>query len=192
VWRARRPVVAARLGIRPNAALDVWADGARWIWDRVDFHFAFARGTLDIFHALEHIGAAAKAQFGEAAAETPRWRDQARDALLSDGWSGIERVIHEARTNAVRAPQRTALSKLEEYLRPHAAHLNYAERLAAGRPIGSGLIEGACKNYLGRRLKQTGARWKVSNANRMATLGSLVYADQWTDYWENPRQTHKP
>jgi len=48
------------------------------------------------------------------------------------------------------------------------------------------LIEGACKNYLGRRLKQTGARWLIPNANRMATLGSLVYADQWTDYWAKP------
>jgi hypothetical protein len=122
----------------------------------VDFHFAFARGTLDIFHALEHVGAAAKAQFGEGTAETAQWRNRARDALVADGWSGIERVIHEARANAVRAPHRAALTKLEEYLRPHAAHLNYAERLAAGRPIGSGLIEGACKNYLGRRLKQTG------------------------------------
>jgi hypothetical protein len=45
------------------------------------------------------------------------------------------------------------------------------------------MIEGACKNYIGRRLEQTGARWLVPNANRMATLAALVYADQWTDYW---------
>jgi hypothetical protein len=190
-FAARWPTVAARLGIRPNAALDVWADGAKWIWERVDFHFAFARGTLDVFHALEHVGAAAKTLFGEGTSQAAAWRDRGRDALLADGWSGIERVIQEARANAVRAPQCTALAQLEGYLRPHAARLNYAERLAAGQPIGSGLIEGACKNYIGRRLKQTGARWKIQNANRMATLGSLVYADQWTDYWKNPNQTHK-
>jgi hypothetical protein len=79
------------------------------------------------------------------------------------------------------------LTSLADYLRPHAHHLNYADRLATGRPIGSGLIEGACKNYLGRRLKQTGARWLLPNANRMATLGSLIYADQWTDYWASPQ-----
>jgi len=32
----------------------------------------------------------------------------------------------------------------------------YADRLATGRSIGSGQIEGACKNMVGRRLKQTG------------------------------------
>jgi hypothetical protein len=185
-FAARWPVVAQRLGIRPGASLDVWADGARWIWERLNFHFAFARGTLDIFHALEHVSEAAKSQFGEGTETGRRWQDQARDALLTEGWPGMRRVIDQSRANAARAPQRAALTKLSEYLAPHATHLNYAQRLAEGRPIGSGLIEGACKNYLGRRLKQTGARWLIPNANRMAALGSLVYADQWTDYWVNP------
>jgi len=185
-FAARWPAVASRLGIRASAALDVWADGARWIWERIDFHFAFARGTLDIYHALEHVSDTAQALYGEGSEAATGWQDQAREALLTEGWPGIERLIDQARVVAVRAPQRAALSKLADYLRPHARHLNYADRLATGRPIGSGLIEGACKNYLGRRLKQTGARWLVPNANGMATLGSLVYADQWTDYWANP------
>jgi len=182
-FAARWPVVASRLGIRTNSAIDVLADGAKWIWERVGFHFAFARGGLDIFHALEHVNATAKAQFGEGAPATCRWQEQARDALLSEGWHGISRVVDATRPIAVRAPQRAALDDLSGYLRAHAERLNYAERLAEGRPIGSGLIEGACKNYIGRRLKQTGARWLIPNANRMATLGSLVYADQWLDYW---------
>ena len=182
-FAARWPVVASRLGIRANSAIDVLADGAKWIWERVGFHFAFARGGLDIFHALEHVNATAKAQFGEGTAATYRWQDQAREALLAEGWTGIERVIEQTRPIAVRAPQRAALDALTGYLGEHAGRLDYAQRLAEGRPIGSGLIEGACKNYIGRRLKQTGARWLIPNANRMATLGSLVYADQWSDYW---------
>lgn len=182
-FAARWPLVASRLGIRAGAPLDVWADGAKWIWERVNFHFAFARGTLDVYHALEHTSAAAKGVFGEGTTEASAWRDRARDALLGEGHAGIQRLIDQTRVNAVRGGQRAALSSLAEYLRPHEKRLNYSERLAAGRPIGSGMIEGACKNYLGRRLKQTGARWLIPNANRMAALGSLVYADQWTDYW---------
>jgi hypothetical protein len=182
-FAARWPQVANRLGIRAGAALNVLADGARWIWERVDYHFAFAQGTLDIFHALEHVSQTATALFGEGTPATGRWRDAARDALLAEGWSGIGRVIDQARPIAVRASQRTSLDELTGYLRPQSGRLNYAERLATGRPIGSGMIEGACKNYIGRRLKQTGARWVVANANRMANLTALVYADQWTDYW---------
>jgi hypothetical protein len=61
--------------------------------------------------------------------------------------------------------------------------LNYAQRLAAGRPIGSGLVEGACKHLVGRQLKQTGARWLAPNANRMATLASLLYSKNWKHDW---------
>jgi hypothetical protein len=185
-FAARWPAAASRLGIRTSAPLDVWADGAKWIWERVNFYFAFAQGTLDVYHALEHASAAAKGLFGEGTPPAHAWQAQAREALLSGGHAGITRLIDQTRIGAVRGAQRAALDGLTEYLRPHVHRLNYAERLSRGRPIGSGLIEGACKNYLGRRLKQTGARWLVPNANRMATLGSLVYADQWNDYWANP------
>ena len=40
----------------------------------------------------------AKAQFGEGAPATYRWQEQARDALLSEGWLGILRVIDAMRT----------------------------------------------------------------------------------------------
>lgn len=182
-FAARWPQVGSRLGIRAGAVLKVLADGARWIWERVDYHFAFAEGTLDIFHALQHVSQTAAALFGEGTPATERWRDAARDALLAEGWSGIGRVIDQARPIAVGASQRRSLDELTGYLRPQSRRLNYAERLATGRPIGSGMIEGACKNYIGRRLKQTGARWVVANANRMANLTALVYADQWTQYW---------
>jgi hypothetical protein len=132
-FAARWPAVASRLGIRAAAKLDVLADGARWIWERVDFHFAFAQGGLDIYHALEHVGATAQAMFGEGTAATTRWQDQARQALLAQGWPGIERRIDQTRVIAVRAPQRAALSNLADYLRPHARHLDYADRQRPGR-----------------------------------------------------------
>ncbi len=182
-FAARWPLVASRLGVRTGAPLDVWADGAKWIWERVSFHFPYAQGTLDVYHALEHASAAAKGVFGEGTPEARAWQNQAQEALLGRGHRGVSQLIDQTRTDAVRGEQRVALDKLAEYLRPHVHRLNYPERLSRGRPIGSGLIEGACKNYLGRRLKQTGARWLIPNANRMATLGSLVYADQWDQYW---------
>ncbi len=39
------------------------------------------------------------------------------------------------------------------------------------------MIEGACKQMIGRGRKQTGAQWAVANANRLALLCSLAYAD---------------
>lgn len=180
----RWPLVASRLSIRSGQRMDVIADGARWIWDRVHTYWPAAQGTLDIYHVLEHIAVTARALHGEGTAETKRWEARARDALLAEGYAGITRVIDEARPIAVRAGQRTALDQLSTYLQPHqGCRLAYAQRLAEGRTIGSGQVEGACKHWIGRRLKQTGARWQVERANRMATLCALKYADQWQTYW---------
>lgn len=84
-----------------------------------------------------------------------------------------------------RGPQATALDELRNYLGNHVSHMNYAERLQAGRSIGSGQVEGACKNLVGRRLKQTAAKWRVRRLNRMAGLCSIMYNQQWNEYWHN-------
>jgi len=56
--------------------------------------------------------------------------------------------------------------------------------LASGRSIGSGQVEGACKNLVGRRLKQTGACWRRERVDRMAVLCAVLYGEQWNDYWK--------
>ena len=182
-FATRWPVVASRLGIRSRRRINVVADGARWIWDRVAIYWSQAIGTLDIYHALEHIATAGKTLHGEGNPEARGWIDRARDMLLRDGHAGMKRLLGETRLIAVRGVQRRGLDELEHYLDAHSAHLRYAQRLAEGRVIGSGQVEGACKHWIGRRLKQTGARWRIERANRMAGLCALKYSHQWDTYW---------
>ena len=133
---------------------------------------------------MEHVASTAKALYGEGTPETKQWNDRARHTLLAEGYLGMEQMIAETRLIAVRAAQNASLDALENYLRPHQARrLAYARRLAEGRVIGSGQVEGACKHWIGRRLKQTGARWQTDRANRMASLCALKYANQWETYW---------
>jgi len=62
--------------------------------------------------------------------------------------------------------QQSAQQGLLDYLSEHQHHLHYRQRLEQGQSIGSGQVEGACKNLIGRRLKQTSARWKPRRVNR--------------------------
>src|SRR3972149_2972982 len=75
-FAARWPVAAGRLGIRPHARLRAGAGGARWIWGRLDFHFAFARGTLDIDHVLGRARTPPRWQARERRAGPERWQEQ--------------------------------------------------------------------------------------------------------------------
>jgi hypothetical protein len=110
--------------------------------------------------------------------------------LLEQGWTGIERWIRDQQTALPDAAQSTALDGLREYLGSHQDHLHYGQRLAEGRSIGSGQVEGACKNLIGRRLKANASRWRLRRVNRMAGLCCVMYSHQWTAYW-NPG-THSP
>ena len=175
-WKAWRK----RLGLADTSAVTVLADGAKWIWEEQRQHLPGADGVLDIFHAVEHLAAASRV-LHEDVDEASRWLETARVALLKDGYSGIYDLCQAVED--ATAEQAAAVDALLSYLAPHEQHLQFAQRLAAGRSIGSGQVEGACKNLIGRRLKANAARWRVRRVNRMAGLCSLMYSHQWQNYW---------
>lgn len=172
-----------RLGILDPSLVTVLADGAKWIWEEKLNHLRGAEGVLDIFHALEHVSDTAKTLFGEGTDDAEHFRETGRQRLLAKGWRGIAEQVHEAKRRTRSPQKRSALDALEQYLGNHVDHLHYAQRLNQGQSIGSGQVEGACKNLVGRRLKQTGARWRPRRVNRMAGLCSLMYSDNWKLYW---------
>ena len=133
--------------------------------------------------AIEHLADAARTVFGDGSAEASGWLDESRNILVSAGWPGIRAHIAATRKLVRAKRKRTKLDELLNYFSSHVDHLDYASRLRAGRSIGSGLVEGACKNLIGRRLKQCGARWKPRRVNRMAGLCSIMYSQNWINYW---------
>jgi hypothetical protein len=170
-WRR----AAARLGVTRTAELTVLADGAKWIWNEVEKNLPGAAGVLDVYHAGEHLHDAAVALNGAGPA-AEAWYERRRRTLLESGSSGLLAEL---------ASEPGDVSELVCYLGPHGDHTPYRRRLAEGRSIGSGLVEGACKTAIGRRLKQTGARWKVRRLERMAALCCLDYSGLSEAYWKN-------
>lgn len=174
---------AKRLNLTTFDALHVLADGADWIWNAAAIQFPGHRGVLDIFHACEHLADAAKALHGDGTDAARTWLETTRHALLADGWYGLQDVIGHTLSTPIPESARPTLDAMTAYFAHRQTRLNYRACLARGQAIGSGQIEGACKHMIGRRMKQTGARWTVPNANRMANLTSLSYSGQWADYW---------
>jgi len=172
-----------RLGIRDTSKVSVLADGARWIWEQASLHLAGADEVLDVYHALEHLAETSRAIHGEGTDAAAAWLEGCRKQLLAGGWPAIVREIAATRKTLAQPSQQASLTKLSTYLEHNSERLAYARRLAQGRSIGSGQVEGACKHMIGRRLKQTGARWRIRRVNRMAALCALAYSDQWDAYW---------
>jgi hypothetical protein len=165
-WRRQ----AGRLGLADAREVTAIADGAKWIWGQLAACLPGCQGVLDVWHASQKLWDAAKAALPEA--DVAGWVEARRATLLRGGADALLAELGEDRWAEVRA-----------YFEPHVEHTGYAGRLAAGRSIGSGLVEGACKQVIGRRLKQTGARWRVRGVERMAALCCVQASGQWDAYW---------
>jgi hypothetical protein len=184
--RFRNRLGGWRRRLRPGLTGDIsaLADGAGWIWDIVRSEFGKVRECLDVYHALEHLSNTGKVLYGEGTAECKQWYEASKKELLSDGLELIVKRLDRLEKEKWKDRQRGILRRLRDYLSSHSERLCYRERLAEGRAIGSGQVEGACKSMIGRRLKQTGARWKGRCLNRMTILCALRYSNAWEQYWK--------
>lgn len=178
-WRE----TAARLGLTAASALSVIADGAAWIWRAAAAAFPGCQGLIDIYHASQYLADVSRVAFGEETTEAAVWLERARGRLLGDGWYGWCEVAGELLSADDTLAVRETVEAATAYLAGHTEHLGYFKRLARGQSIGSGMVEGACKQVIGRRLKQSGARWAVDRLNRMAELCCACYSDCWDAYW---------
>jgi len=176
---------ARGLGLKKTGEITLLADGARWIWKQAEKHLPDAQGVLDIYHASEHLHQAAAVLHGEGTVSARHWVHVRRRALLRQGASALLEALAFDRRQTCSRRKQGALTALIDYFRPHVDHTPYRLRLRQGQTIGSGLVEGACKTVVGRRLKQTAARWRIRRVEHMAALSCLLYGNQWNTYWSS-------
>jgi hypothetical protein len=184
-FAARWAPWAEALGIDPAGDLTVLADGAAWIWAAAAERFPAAGQVLDIFHASQHLAAAAAALHGEGTAEAGDWLEHGRGRLLADGWPGLLDHIGAAPAEGRTAAGQAAVDELIGYFAKHTGRVGYYGRLRAGRSIGSGAVEGLARR-MGRRLKVPGRGWDAGHIDGMATLVATVGTPEWARLWGKP------
>ena len=176
---------AKRLALTDPKQLSVLGDGAEWIWNLADRHFAGASGVLDIYHGDLYIAAGAKGALGEGHPQIEEQTERGRLRLLEDGYWGVSEWIGELTQHASIGGDGAALGGVLNYFAGHQERLNYALRLRRGQSIGSGLVEGSVKQLLNKRMKQTGARWKTAQVGPFVELGALAFGPEWPAFWSN-------
>ncbi len=180
-WRPR----LRRLGVTCLASVHALADGASWIGKAVQRALTGCVQTLDFFHACQHLSTCAQRIFGEGTREARAAYEQGRGLLLRQGWAGVcqwASALLGVADESERERRRRPTERMIGYFSKHTNRLNYAERLKAGRAIGSGQVEGEAKT-LGLRLKRRGARWNKRNVQAIASLVCVHHTAQWDAYW---------
>jgi hypothetical protein len=164
--------------------LSVLADGAKWIWDQAaQCCWKNTDWVLDIFHVSQHIHDCGKAIYGQGNTQARLWSEAQVQRLIEDG---PVRYVKDLRAFAAMHSEpikATAVQSLLNYLTPNVNSMWYKQRLAEGRPIGSGLIEGANKTIVSNRLKLNSARWTPEHAEQISALRCLDYSGLWKEFW---------
>lgn len=177
--------LSRRVGLADRDDLSVIADGARWIWDQARRRLSKrAEWCVDIFHVSQHLHECGKALRGEGAAARA-WAQEHLNHVLEHAGVGLIDRLQRERGEQTDPAHRRAIERLLGYLNDNRDSLWYPDRLARGLPIGSGLIEGGCKNTIGARLKINSARWRVKRAERMGALRCLEYSGHTNTYWRS-------
>jgi hypothetical protein len=137
-------------------------DGPESLWNAGLAHLPEERfkitEVLDLLHASSYLWQAASLFYPPDSPQSLPWVKQQMGLLLE---GKVNTVIESLRRQGtVLSTQRQqALEGICGYFESHAHRMAYDEYLAAGYPIASGVIEGACRCVVNDRMERSGMRW---------------------------------
>lgn len=141
---------------------------------------------IDFYHATSYLYWIAKAVHPRAPSAQQQWLDASCHKLKHEqGYA--QKLLEEMEALPIAGLSETVVEELDKartYFRNHHPQMNYAERLAAKLPIGSGVTEAACKTIVKMRMCRGGAKWKEEGAAAVLSLRTLIYTEgRWEQFW---------
>jgi hypothetical protein len=185
---------AQKRGAQTAEVLVFLGDGAAWVWKTAEEQFPNATHVLDWYHAMEHVWAVGRARFGNKEKELWAWVKTCENEL----WEGrVEAVIAAIRVASQKLGQ--PLEGLNEnermndprwiayrnigYFEDNKERMRYPEYRARGLPIGSGVVESACKHVVAARCKRAGMRWDEPGNENILALRCWDLNGRWDEIW---------
>lgn len=109
---------------------------------------------------------------------------------IEDRFCTAAKVFAETLQKVQRAAERgDAVDEVEEatfralmetnYFAERRDYMKYNEYLAAGYPIGSGVVEGAWRHLVKDQMEQAGMRWRIARAQTILSLRSIYVNEDW-------------
>ena len=106
--------------------------------------------------------------------------------LLSGvGAALIPWLTDQAESIGLTTTHRERLAQIGQYFYHHHERLHYDQYLAAGYPIASGVIEGACRHVIKDRLERTGMHWTVPGAQALLQLRCVALNGDWEAFMKH-------
>lgn len=140
--------------------------------------------VLDLMHVTEYLWSASVAFHDEASPQREQWvGERLHKVLLGKAAHVAAGMRRSATLRHLSAAQRKPVDVTARYLLNHTQYMRYHEYLAAGLPIGTGVIEGACRHLVCERMDKA-ARWSLKGAEAVLRLRALRSSGDFDAYWD--------
>lgn len=101
---------------------------------------------------------------------------------------GLDFGVHYRHERVVAALEQASqhsddvAAQVARYFRRNVEAMDYAQYLARGWPIASGVIEGACRHLVKDRCEASGMRWSRVGAEHVLALRAVAVNEDWQAY----------
>jgi hypothetical protein len=167
-------------------------DGESKLRDLQELKIKRAIGILDIWHVTEYLWKLAYCFYRDGSKEAEAFVETYLRKLLE---GKVHRVIGGIRQMATKRDlSQPKWDKVEDclaYFAVRSEYMKYDEYLAAGYPIGSGVVEGACRHLVKDRMERTGMRWRIAGAQAILSLRAIYVNDDWDEFHVDRIQTEQ-
>jgi hypothetical protein len=159
-------------------------DGERKLRELLIQHLPDFCIILDLYHVLEYLWVASHVLHREGSEAATTWVECMLRLLLQ---GKIEEIIiylkgcHQY--HELSKSKKASLKKVIGYLERGKSFMRYDLYISLGYPIGSGVVEGACKNLVKDRMELSGMRWTIQGAEAMLRLRSIAVNGLSDAFW---------
>jgi hypothetical protein len=158
-------------------------DGETKLRELQELKVGRAIGILDIWHVTEYLWKLAYCFHAEGSDEAEAFVETYLRKLLEGNVGrvigGIRQMVTKRRLSKHRCEK---AQQCLNYFAERCEYMKYDEYLAAGYPIGSGVVEGACRHLVKDRMEQTGMRWRIAGAQAVLSLRAIYVNDDWDTF----------
>ena len=160
-------------------------DGQASLWDAAAATLGEAPRVeiLDLLHATGYLWEAVHLFHDPGSEMALKWMKLLVLGLLSGMGTGVIGWLqYLAEQNELPAATRTRLEQIHGYFERHRDRIHYDRYLAAGYPIASGVIEGACRHVVKDRMERAGMHWTLPGAQALLNLRCVALNDEWDPF----------
>jgi len=160
------------------------ADGASDNWKFLQSYVDIE--VLDFFHATEYLAKVSNAAY-KGKFEGKEWLKQSCHTLKHevDGAKTLLKEMKILNKKKIKQEKKEEINKAITYFTNHLGQMNYPSYLLRNLPIGSGVIEAACKVIIKQRMCNSGMRWTDEGAKNILVLRCFNETDgRWRQFWD--------